>query len=304
MIIKARSIGEIMNTQIGPLKVKDTKLYINPGGPFIRYLLEDALDALVRDMHARVDKHFDNFVAIIGPEGSGKSHDAADIIQRFAPNTDPVSHLFYSAKALRAHLRKDGRPGQIFWLDELYEMANNRNWNDPDTKWLVNLLVRGRNRGWTFIGCIPREKDADEYIRNHRTTHVLICEAQDFEHSPWKDRGYCEIQKRNIHGALQHIGYAEYAAMPEDVAARYEKAKWADQDELLGAPEKETANTYRERYEKQVAKLSAAVLMLRDAGVDRDTICSKLGITVPTYYRMCQNAKNTDVEVIDDDDTR
>ena len=129
----------------------------------------------------------------------------------------------------------------------------------------------------------------------------MICEAQDFEHSPWKDRGYCEIQKRNIHGALQHVGYAEYAAMPEDVAERYEAAKWADQDELLGAPEKETANTYRERYEKEVAKLSSAVVMLKDLGVPRAEICEKLQINENTYYRMVRNAKN-DVEVIDDGD--
>lgn len=302
MIVRAREIGETFETKLGPLEVEDTKLYINPGGPFIRYLLMDGLEALVADMKQRVENHFDNFVIIAGGEGSGKSNLAWQIIHIFDPDTDPSSHLIYTAKQLRNHLRKNSSPGQIFWLDELYELASKREWNDPDTRWLINLLVRGRNRGWSFIGCIPREKDSDEYIRDHRASHALKCEPQDFDHSQWLDRGYAEIQKRDISGSLQHVGYLRYPPIPEGAAEIYEAAKWHDQDEMLGAPEKEAANTYRERYEAQTAKLSTAILMLKDAGIPRAEICEKLKIPEATYYRMVRNAKSVDVEAVDDDD--
>lgn len=299
MIIRAREIGEVMETKIGPLKIEDMKLYINPGGPFIRYLLEGALEALVQDMKDRVANKFDNLVIIVGGEGSGKSNLAWWVIHEFDPSTDPSTHLIYTVKQLRDHLREDSRPGQIFWLDELYEMANNRNWNDPDTKWLINTLVRGRSRGWTFIGCIPRMKDGDEYIRNHRATHVLDCEAQEFDHSRYLVRGYAGIEKRTISGDFQHVGYLYYPVMTPEGSELYEAAKIRDQDELFGAPEKESASSFRRKYEAQTVKLSAAVLMLKDAGVSRADICERLKIPEATYYRMVRNAK---AEVIDDGD--
>lgn len=302
MIVRSRSIGEVFETHIGPLKIKDTKLYINPGGPFIRYLLEGATDALVRTMKERVDNKLDNLCVVVGGEGSGKSNAAWEVIHKFDPTTDPSNHIYYSAKKLRQHLREDPSPGQIFWLDELYSMASNREWNDPDTKWLVETLIRGRNRGWTFVGCIPRLKDSDEYIRNHRITQLLTCEAQDFDHSAYLLRGYCEIQVKTPVGDLVHVGYGHYDEMPPEAAESYEARKLAEQDEMFLAPERESANSYRMKYEAQTEKLSSAVLMLKDAGVDRDTICSRLGITAPTYYRMCQNAKNNTTGVIDDDD--
>ena len=301
MIIRARGIGDTFETKLGPLEIEDTKLYMNTGGPFIRYLLKDCLEALVADMKARIEKKFDNLVIIVGGEGSGKSNLAWEIIKTFDPEHDPSEHLVYSTRKLREHLREDPSPGQVFWLDELYELASNREWNDPDTKWLVTTLVRGRNRGWTFIGCIPRLKDTDEYIKNHRVSHLLTCEPQEFDHSAYMERGYAGVEKKSSKGELQHVGYLRYHAIPPEAAELYEKAKCADQDEMFGAPEKESANTYRIRYEAQTAKLSAADLMLKDAGIPRTEICEKLGINENTYYRMVRNAKNADVEVVDDD---
>lgn len=303
MRIRARGIGEIFETKIGPLKVEDTKLYINPGGPFIRYLLEDGLEALVRSMKDRVSNKFDNLTIIVGGEGSGKSNAAWDIIHSFDPDTDPSEHLYYSAKKLRAHLREDPSPGQIFWLDELYSLASNREWNDPDTKWLVETLIRGRNRGWTFVGCIPRLKDADEYLRNHRITQLLVCEPQDFDHSPYFVRGYAEMQVKLPGGDLTHVGYCRYSEMPQEAADRYEARKNAEQDEMFLAPERESGSSYRMKYEAQTTKLSMAVLMLKDLGIPRVDICQKLGISERTYYKMVQDAKNTDdIKVVDDGD--
>lgn len=302
MIIRARGIGEIFETKLGPLKVEDTKLYMNTGGPFIRYLLKDAMDALVLDMKERITRKFDNFVVIIGGEGEGKSSVAWNVIHKFDPENDPSVHLVYEIRWLRAHLRQDPSPGQIFWLDELYEMANNRSWNDPDTKWFINLLVRGRSRGWTFVCCIPRLKDTDEYIKNHRFTHILTCEPQEFDHSPWLERGYAGIEKKTAKG-LQHVGYLYYPPIPPEANELYEAAKNRSQDDMLSAPERESPNSYRIKYEAQTAKLSAAVRMLKDAGVPRSDICSRLGLTEPTYYRLCREAKDTDFEVIDSDDT-
>lgn len=89
MIVRSRNIGEIFETKIGPLKIEDTKLYINPGGPFIRYLLEGGIEALVRNMKDRVAHKLDNLCIIVGGEGSGKSNAAWEIIHTFDPSTDP-----------------------------------------------------------------------------------------------------------------------------------------------------------------------------------------------------------------------
>lgn len=302
MIIRARGIGERFETKLGELEVEDMKLYKNAGGPFIRYLLKDAMQALVRDMKDRVARHYDNFVVFVGGEGCGKSNGAWEVVHEFDPDNDPSVHLIYEIKELRQHLREDPSAGQIFWLDELYEMVNNRSWNDPDTKWFINLLVRGRSRGWTFVCCIPRMKDTDEYIRNHRFTHIITCEPQEFDHSQWLERGYAGIEKKTAHG-LQHVGYMRYHEMPPEAAALYEAAKNRSQDEMLTAPEKENPNTYRMKFEAQTAKLAAAVKMLKDAGFSRADICSRLGLTEPTYYRLCREGKNIDIEVIDDDDS-
>lgn len=181
-------------------------------------------------------------------------------------------------------------------------MASNREWNDPDTKWLVETLIRGRNRGWTFVGCIPRLKDSDEYIRNHRITQLLTCEAQDFDHSAYLLRGYCEIQVKTPVGDLVHVGYGRYREMPPEAAECYESRKLAEQDELFLAPERESGNTYRMKYEAQTAKLAGAVLMLKNLGVTRQEICEKLGISERTYYHMCQSAKDSTTGENEDDD--
>lgn len=89
MIVRSRGIGETFETHIGPLIIEDTKLYINPGGPFIRYLLKDAIKALVRTMKERVENKLDNLCIVVGGEGSGKSNDAWEIIHEFDPTTDP-----------------------------------------------------------------------------------------------------------------------------------------------------------------------------------------------------------------------
>lgn len=301
MIVKSTKVGDTLETQIGPLVVQDSKLYINPGGPFVRYLLRDCLEALVEDMRQRIENKLDNVVLVEGGEGSGKSNLGWWICKLFDPDHDPSDHLIYSMKQLKARLRRDSRPGQVFWLDELYEIASNRTWNSTETKDFINLLVRMRNRGWTFILCIPRVKDSDEYIKNHRSTHDIMCEAQDFDHSMYLMRGYAGLWKRKINGEMQHVGYLKYPAIPEEAAERYESAKNGDQDELLGAPEEESGNSYRKKYEGQTVKLSAAVLMLKDVGVSRQEICDRLKISERTYYHMCSAAKNGTPEVIDDD---
>lgn len=293
-IVKARARGEAVRTQIGELKVKDTCIVPHKDKrPFVRYLFEDVDDALVADMKARRERKLDNIVIIEGGEGSGKSNRAWSIISRLDPDFDMERNLIYSMDQFESRLEGLDDKGQVFWLDELYEIASNRSWNSTETKRFVSLLIRNRSRQWTVVMCIPRAKDSDEYLKNHRATYWLMCAPFEFEHTGYKERGYCEVHKKTASGKLQHVGYGEYGEMPEDVRRRYEELKERRQEEdLAGHGGRESAGArYKKKYEDMGRRAARAVLMLRDAGVPRDEICSSLGITQDNYYKMCKRAR-------------
>lgn len=293
-IVKAKSPGETIRTKIGELTIQDSKVV--PHGdrrPFVRYLMQGMLEAVVADMRTRLDRKLDNVVLIEGGEGSGKSNLAWWICRMIDPRFDISRNLIYSLDQLEARLETLDDRRQVFWLDELFDIASTRSWNSVETRRFVSLLVKCRSRQWTVVMCIPRSKDSDEYLKNHRAVYWFMCAAFEFEHAGYLERGFFELQKKTDTGRLQHVGYGRYRAIPEADLVEYEayKERYQDRD-LSSRGGKESAGAkYKRKYEAMARRSAVAVLMLRDAGVPRDEICSALGISQDSYYKMCKKAR-------------
>lgn len=304
MIIRSDGVGDIKRTQMGDMVVEDTDLKMNPGGPFIRYLLQGLLDKLIAEMHQNITRDYDNIVVIEGGEGSGKSNLACDICTMFDPNFDIHSNLVYTLDELEDRLMKGNDKGQIFWLDEYYDIGNKRDWNKEENKRFNKLLVKMRSRGWSLIMCIPRASDSDSYVRDHRSRYVITCEALKFEHSPYLERGYFQLQRRSKEGHLRHIGYGKYPQMPDSIREEYDRYKDESQTRTLTNDRAGDGAKYRAKYEYQSKRLSRAVLLLKEYGVPKDEIMYELGIKSDnTYYGLIKRGKqNGNIDEGEDED--
>lgn len=295
MKITTEGAGETKKTLLGDMVIADTKLVMNRGGPFVRYLLQDLLQKLCDKMHDNVSHDYDNIIVIEGDEGSGKSNLAYDICKMYDPDFDLHKNLIYTIDDLESRLSKGDDKQQIFWLDEYYDIGNKRDWNSDTNKRFNKLLVKMRSRGWSMIMCIPLSTDSDSYVREHRSRFVLTCDSGDFENSPYLERGYFMLQMRQK-TKLRHVGYGTYNPMPAEIAAEYNRYKDESQTRTLSGQDRETnGSKYRAKYETQSKRLSRAVWMLKNAGVPKEDIMVELGINSDnTYYDLVKRGKQND----------
>lgn len=312
MRINTEDIGDTRRTPLGNLVIKDTDLIINRGGPFVRYLLDDLIDYLVKQMHQNVSDDYDNIIIVEGDEGSGKSNLAYEICKRYDPNFNLKTNMVYTLDEFENRLMSGTDKRQIFWLDEYYDIGNKRDWNSPENKRFNALLVKMRSRGWSLVMCIPLANDSSGYVREHRARYLLTCESMGFEHTPYKERGFfeCMIRKKasryapksdDIRSRFQHVGYGEYSKMPDEVKNEYESLKDASQTRTLTSNNEEAPGAkYRAKYENQSKRLSRAVLMLHNSGVPKDVIMDELNIkSENTYYGYLKRGKNADIDTED-----
>ena len=265
--------GETWKTPIGDIPVLDYQVWNhNSGKIFIRYLLEDLLGVLAEDMRKNIRDDYDNVVVVDGGEGSGKSNLMYQLLIRYDPAFDIERGYTYDADAFKKKIREGGDIGRTFWMDEGSIIANNRDWNSQQNKGFVKTLETCRSRHYTLGICIPAFDRLDVYIREHRVRYLLHCEPMTFTEGGFKQRGYCEVRKKNdVTGALELIGYAEYDKMPEDVAKQYKEMKLASQDKLFQDLYGEDADDspgakYKRKYEEAEKKQNRIMLSLYNAG--------------------------------------
>lgn len=277
--------GETWKTPIGELPVLDYKVYShNSGKIFIRYLLEDLLDKLAEDMRKNVRDDYDNVVVVDGGEGSGKSNLMYQILKRYDPNFEIARGYTYDADAFKKKIREGGDIGRTFWMDEGSIIANNRDWNSPQNKGFIKTLETCRSRHYTLGICIPSFDRLDVYIREHRVRYLIHCEPMDFTDGGFRQRGYCEVRKKNdITGALELIGYAEYSKMPDDVAAEYKQIKLESQDKLFRDLYGDDADDspgakYKKKWEESEKKQNRVMLRLYNSGTSIEELQDIFGI--------------------------
>lgn len=276
MIMHIPDVGEARKTNIGVSTVLDYQIMRwNSGKIFIRYLLKDLIEDLVKDMHRNIADHYDNLLVIEGPEGSGKSNLAYDICSAFCKaegkKFDVTTQYVYSVEDFKEKLRAGDDIHNIFWMDEGSNMANNREWNTNDSKNLIELLEMCRSRGWTMVWCIPSHERLDVYIREFRLRYLLRCEQMEFQNTGLKERGYFELKKRTPYGKMDTIGYGMFDQIPKEDKKIYEDIKLqAQATKIKNVIDPETPGSkYKSKYEETSKKLNKVMLELYNSGFEK-----------------------------------
>lgn len=277
MRIKLEQPGDKRRTILGDLTIDDVEIVRhNSGKIFIRYLIEDLIGALARDMASNINSNYDNFIVIDGPEGSGKSNLAYAIATAYNPDFTISNNYLYSMDELMDRISSGDDIGNTFWLDEITNIANKRQWATSENKLFIELLEMCRSRKWTIISCIPRFDRLDQYIREHRARYWLHCEPMTFSKYGHLERGYFELRKRDKLGVFHLIGYGTYPAMSEKISIEYEQIKLQSQDrKIAGAvagPADKPGAKYKKMYEKERHTIQDAIFNLKKSGKSESEI--------------------------------
>lgn len=295
MIIRTESVGEVRQTPIGRLKVKDTNIKTYPNGKFfVQYLYEGLMEKLAEDMRHNITNGYDNMIITQGAEGSGKSTHVYQICKLYDPSFNLESNYMYDFEAMKERLKEGGDEEGIFWLDEAVNVANKRRWQSQDNVNFTDLLIMMRSRGWCVNMCIPRMEDLDFYIRNHRFRYLVTVKPMGFPNAGFKQRGYFEVMRKDPNtNQLEHVGYGEYDDMPAEVKAEYQQVKASAQERKFTDITAEKKGGYREKYEQERAKIGSAILAMHNSGVDREHIKQLFGIDNDnTYYSTLKRARD------------
>lgn len=274
MRIKLESPGDLRHTIIGDLPIADVEIVRHSTGKiFFRYLIDNLIDHLAEDMRRNIRDKYDNFVVIDGPEGSGKSNLAWAICKRYCPEFNLDENYLYGMSNFKDRISNGTDRGHTYWLDEISNIANKRDWAATDNKNFIELLEMCRSREWSIISCIPRFDRLDQYIREHRARYWIHCEPMRFDKYGYKDRGYFELRKRDKFGIFRLIGYGTYDPMPPEISKEYESIKLNSQNtkiqEVVNGPDKPGAK-YKTLYEQERHHLQDSMLRLKATGKFND----------------------------------
>ncbi len=206
------------------------------GGIYVRYLYSNMVEALADDMRRNVTDHYDNILIVTGQEGSGKSTLSYDIAKAYDPDFDMSKGYIYEYNEFLDRVASGEDLGKTFWMDELTNIASNRDWMREDNKSFIQILEMFRSRCWTLIMCIPHIERVDLYLREYRVRYIINVSKMSWEGHPTIDRGYFELLKSvdsSTGSYHQSVGYGRFRKMPDDVHIEYERLKRGSQDRKL-----------------------------------------------------------------------
>jgi len=284
MRIQLDDIGDRKGTGIGEAEIIDIGIVRHKSGRvFVRYLFDDLIGLLAKDMHDNVSNGWDNVVVVCGAEGSGKSNLAWQIAHAYNPTFDLTTNYVYSAEDFREKLKEGNDLKNTFWMDEGSNIANNRDWQSMDNKDFISILEMMRSRGWTLIFCIPSFERLDVYIREHRIRYLLECKPIQFsKDDAIRGRGYFELKKRTTSGfGFKTIGFGKFDPIPTDVKDIYEQIKLDAQQKKIEAVTSrydDGPSTYKKKYEEQCRKTDEIMLRMYNSGLDKRHLMDLFGI--------------------------
>ena len=146
----------------------------NSYGMFINY----NLDVVAGFFASRVAKQLDNFWAIEGREGYGKSTLALQlgttVAEKLGLKFDINRNVFFNEKKDYVYntLRAVDKP-EVFIFDEAVNQANKKQWWKTQQVELMSLFTLMRYKGTTVLFCIPSLSELDVVLRDKRLHGVL-----------------------------------------------------------------------------------------------------------------------------------
>lgn len=182
--------------------------------------------------------------AIVGREGTGKSHSALRLARTVDPSFTAEDVYFQPQELLKAFDSDAYGQGDMIVLDEAGVGLGNRSWYDKEQILLNQTLQTVRDDNMGVIFTLPRleELDSQTIGRLHAFVEMLDVHPNDgWASAKWKNisltrdgRGedFKKYTRLNVNGVEKRITRFAISAPPEDLVESYEDRKEAFKDEL------------------------------------------------------------------------
>jgi hypothetical protein len=182
--------------------------------------------------------------AIVGREGTGKSHSALTLARTVDPEFTAEDVFFDPQDLLEAFDSDEYSAGNMIVLDEAGVGLGNRSWYEKEQILLNQTLqtVRDDNMGVLFT--LPRleELDSQTIGRLHGFVEMLdVNPAEGWASAKWKNinltrdgrgRTYKKYTRLNVGGVEKRITRFAVSAPPDDLVSAYEGRKEAFKEQL------------------------------------------------------------------------
>ena len=181
------------------------------------------------------NQHF--MAAIVGREGTGKSHSALTLSRLVDPDFSAEDVYFDPQDLLRAFDSDEYGRGDMIVLDEAGVGLGNRSWYDKEQILLNQTLQTVRDDNMGVIFTLPRleELDSQTIGRLHAFNEMIdVHPNEGWAEMKWKNinltrdgRGkeYKKYTRLNVNGVRKRITRCAIAPPPEDLVAAYEERK-------------------------------------------------------------------------------
>jgi len=188
------------------------------------------------------NQHF--MAAIVGREGTGKSHSALTLSRLVDPGFTAEDVYFDPQDLLRAFDSDAYGRGDMIVLDEAGVGLGNRSWYDKEQILLNQTLQTVRDDNMGVIFTLPRleELDSQTIGRLHAFVEMMnVYPDEGWAETKWKNinltrdgrsKEFKKYTRLNVNGMQKRVTRCAIAPPPEDLVAAYEDRKEAFKAEL------------------------------------------------------------------------
>jgi len=182
--------------------------------------------------------------AIVGREGTGKSHSALTLARTVDPEFTAEDVFFDPQDLLEAFDSDEYTAGNIIVLDEAGVGLGNRSWYEKEQILLNQTLQTVRDDNMGVIFTLPRleELDSQTIGRLHAFVEMLdVNPAEGWASAKWKNinltrdgrsKTYKKYTRLRVGGVEKRITRFAVSAPPDDLVSAYEGRKEAFKEQL------------------------------------------------------------------------
>jgi hypothetical protein len=182
--------------------------------------------------------------AVVGREGSGKSHTALKIASLVDDSFNADRVMFDPKSMVERFKQQELGAGDVIILDEAGVGMGNRSWYEKDQILLNQVLQTVRNENMAALFTLPALEELDSQTENRLHGYLELTEKQDGEYVRGKykrleiDRGpsrrgtYEKYPRRRKNGRKLKITSISFTPPSDTLVEQYEERKRAFQAEL------------------------------------------------------------------------